>query len=1333
MEFVKSRSTVCRSLWLALRLSLLVVLFLQAGVTAALADKDVYVRWGTTSWNGVGGSVSAPGKSVSNNNNVWRDYNDHATVTFEVTPDTGYVISSVEWKHDDDDGFAPGTGTAILTPDVNGRYSFTLNDRDSSFQVTFALSATAQKSVIAYYGTNAFDFTSANPPDWGGGRVYRMAGGGPEQLGTSSYLVSDWSFSGDKTIRVIPGTAPNFTVASVKYSVATWQDPRNITLVGSWTTVSPDSNGDFILPATGTNSYVIYVQFAPAGAVGGNIGAWYGTNNTTAYDTPNANGNGGTVVKTSPGSTVTLANRAVNGVTVTTNSTVTFEVRPAANYKITSIMYGDTAPINAVAVPANQTTNMTFSFDVAGGHTYVIWVVFTSTAASSFVVTGTVDPATDALCTANDVSPSPQTININQTGSFNLSTSTNCQIDCVNFNSGGCIAWGGTGTTYTTPPITAISNFTVKFKPIGYTIDAIIDPSSPSGSGTITPAGAVATGNAIQVAQASSQGFTITANTGYSIAHVYVTDANKSWTNHDLVPMAGDTYTFTNIQANGSIKVHFVANVPASGYDYCQIPPFVQGRSDLIPNVLVVFDNSGSMGGNDSDGFAYYNRKSYSCTAAHNATTNLCSTIFYGYFDPYKMYKTDSGNSNVYLINNVTLNLSNTNGLSGNYLNWRNMNKVDVIRKVLVGGRVTAKASSTLAGSSRGTIATKYLYTDNGKWVEYGTTEPRGLIQEYADRVRFGLEVFGSTSNATNDGGTIVAKLGSPIATMVAAVEGSKTNPTTSTPIAEALYEAIRYYQAKPSAYNSSTDYGDTTWNPTTSPIIQYPCQKHFVLLLTDGEANSTDKLPGLTNPTMNSYTDGVFNVNTWVNRLVAADKPASSDGKYVDGVGYYAHVTDLRSSSYGNDIAGTQTIAFYTVYAFGDGSGTKTLQSLSKYGGFENKNGNDAGTDPNKYPSPDQVNEWDLNADNVPDTYFEGDDGAIIGAKLIEAIKSMIAKVSSGTAASILANSEGSGANLLQAIFYPNKIFDAQTEANWTGELHNLWYYIDPFVSNSTVREDTDYVSGNTHYLNLTSDYVVNYYFDGTATAVNLSMDADANGSGETSISTGVSPDAVKSIWRAGRNLWAMNAGDRKIYTACSIKDATCLACLGAAGCPGGVTDSGMMAFTTANKAVVGNYLQAADAATAETIIDYVRGVDVDNYRKRTVTLTTPSGTNVWKLGDIISSTPRLQSNMKLNSYDLPQPAGYGDTSYGSERYKKGFIYGTTYKNRGMVFAGANDGMLHAFKLGILDVTASGDRKATLTGTDLGQESWAFIPSSALPYLKYMGDPAYGDKFHVN
>ncbi len=104
------------------------------------------------------------------------------------------------------------------------------------------------------------------------------------------------------------------------------------------------------------------------------------------------------------------------------------------------------------------------------------------------------------------------------------------------------------------------------------------------------------------------------------------------------------------------------------------------------------------------------------------------------------------------------------------------------------------------------------------------------------------------------------------------------------------------------------------------------------------------------------------------------------------------------------------------------------------------------------------------------------------------------------------------------------------------------------------------------------------------------------------------------------------------------------------------------------------------------------------------------------------------------------------------------------------MVFAGSNDGMLHAIKLGLLGLYNGADLQATLgthcsakvsqacycsggsypcssgsmtpscpgsescvMDSDLGQEMWAFIPKNSIPYLKYTADPGYCHLYFID
>lgn len=213
---------------------------------------------------------------------------------------------------------------------------------------------------------------------------------------------------------------------------------------------------------------------------------------------------------------------------------------------------------------------------------------------------------------------------------------------------------------------------------------------------------------------------------------------------------------------------------------------------------------------------------------------------------------------------------------------------------------------------------------------------------------------------------------------------------------------------------------------------------------------------------------------------------------------------------------------------------------------------------------------------------------------------------------------------------------------------------------------------------------------------------------------------------------LWKRNvtsSGDpRNIYTVTNSAANTPLSSF--------VNDGTFNASTT-----VQSLLQATSTSEAGTIIDYTRGIDQPSsgYRSRMVTLANCGAsdsegcTREWKLGDIINSTPKLESTIKLQSYDQPTPQGYGDSTYGT------FASSTNYQQRGMAYVGSNDGMLHAFNLGILDVSGqTATHKATIRDSNghnanLGREEWAFIPRNALPYLRYMNNPAYPHLYSVD
>jgi type IV pilus assembly protein PilY1 len=1068
------------------------------------------------------------------------------------------------------------------------------------------------------------------------------------------------------------------------------------------------------------------------------IDAAFGTNNSGTDYWPPANGTGGTVQFYSRNCShwndggCSSWNYSWTSMSSGHDTSVSpygtsprFKVTPSNGFRIKFIKYaergsqdwGHTLTGWTSVVPSDPTVayDFTLSNITMSNTKYVLWVCFEAASANYTVTASVFQDATPTTCQSTSYITQIGTVTGNSTTSLStsvvsggttdvsFSAGTGCEVQDVLFNGNSV---GIQASPYTTSAINSTSTVVVKFRPATYTITSSIDSTSPgyvSGTGLAT-SGSISPMGATAVGKNASQTFTITPASGFRILNVRVTDANMSYTNKDLGAISnqyGTSYTFSNVTVSGTLVATFASDSTTVN-NYCQTPPFLSSQTSLKPNVLIIFDTSGSMGD-----YAY---------SANNATYSS-NTSYYGYYDNTKMYKITS--STVHNINSAGLNKaaacssqSTNNICSGNELNFRNMKKVDVIRRILMGGKINDR-----------TATTKYLLTNNGKQIEYGTSLPTGVVQVMDGKVRFGLMVFNANgsniaSMGGGDGGKIVAQVGSAAATLITVMEGTETDPGGNTPLAESLYEAIRYFEAMPSAYNTGVDYG--TMDP-----VEYLCQKHFVLMITDGQPTNDANIPGESGATVTdtSYT-------AW--KATANAKTTKPTTGLLPWVAYYAHVNDLRSATVGKSaILGKQNITLYTVYTFGDGTGANILKEAARYGGFNDTD--ELGTA--GYLVPDKLKEYHAagttDAPNtVEDNYFQASQGEVLETSIIGAIEGILAKVASGTAASILSNSEGSGANLLQAVFYPNKIFKNSTSVDWIGEMQNLWYYVDPFLSNSTIREDTGYTSGD-HTLNLKSDYVVRFYFNDSETLAELKEDTNGDGAGEIIRGTDVSPDDVNSLWRAGKLLWSRTAESRTIHT--SIDGQSLYTPVTDSSPPKG-------GFYTGSTRATGliPYLQAADLTEAQKLIGYIRGTDPvsGGYRNRTVSLITNTSTttyplNEWKLGDIITSTPRIQSTNKLHTYNLDTPAGYGDKSYAS------FIKTPEYKKRGMVYVGANDGMLHAFKLGTLTVSGSsitGDTKAILSGTNLGEEQWAYIPRNALPYLKYYADPnSYKHIYYVD
>lgn len=696
---------------------------------------------------------------------------------------------------------------------------------------------------------------------------------------------------------------------------------------------------------------------------------------------------------------------------------------------------------------------------------------------------------------------------------------------------------------------------------------------------------------------------------------------------------------------------------------------------------------------------------------------------------------------------------------SGNLLNYLHMARIDLLRWAMTGGspstcnasdwtrcdprvyndsgmqasgKVGTVCKDNLQLNSAGTVTGHgcILKADDGTRVSVPWSRiSEGLVFQFHDlpiQPRMGAMFFEGTgvkSNYVYVGDFTSANSRSSYTYQNLLTEVNATGPGGYTPTGPAMWDTLNYLSQNNPEYGGiapQSGSGDAWKNPMYDcpdkgggNCIFIPCAMNFVLLMSDGLWNQ-----GGGPPAANSC-----NVNTSY-ELHSADPVVPA---------YKMHMGFTNVMAEG---APSQKVSsVYTVGMFISTAGQNALQNTAIYGSFDNSSKtwpsnrtnypgkqtgdptncaitdtgamcpSNQGTGSNCNALPTSSVDWDKNGDGVPDTYYVADDALNIRNKIMDAILDMLRRTASGTAVSILASGEGSGANLLQAFFYPKKAFE-DTDINWVGEMQNLWYYIDPRLQSSTIREDTD----TDKELNLQNDYIVHFRFD---SSVNKTKADRYNNAG--AYQNTVDLEEVKNLWEAGKILWLRNLGlsSRTIHTTLN-----------------GTTLTNFRSLDP-NNATVRAHLQAADSAEATKIIDYVYGIDQTGYRNRTVTIpAVDSAPRVWKLGDIISSTPKLQSWVALNSYHIAAPYGYGDNAY------QKFIKSENYKTRGMVYVGSNDGMLHALKLGMLEMIndpSDYDRVAKLSGTDIGKEEWAFIPKNALPYLKYLTDTNYCHLYYVD
>ncbi|HEV8619404.1 MAG TPA: hypothetical protein VGQ79_00100, partial [Nitrospiraceae bacterium] len=431
-----------------------------------------------------------------------------------------------------------------------------------------------------------------------------------------------------------------------------------------------------------------------------------------------------------------------------------------------------------------------------------------------------------------------------------------------------------------------------------------------------------------------------------------------------------------------------------------------------------------------------------------------------------------------------------------------------------------------------------------------------------------------------------------------------------NSPLSEALYEGLCLFRkSQGPCYSNSgswtTGYssggigavGDPFYFASMNQMVR--CAKCFVLMISPGIGVSDGNAPDLQTPFVNLFTGANIGV---VSSGAAGDR--------LDDVAYYGRTHDLRS-----DLTGTQNVRFYGVNAMGGPTGAKLLASAAKYGGFEDRNNDNAvdltGSQTCTYPAGSNLNpgpgttgtsnpEWDLDGpagvpDCVPDTFFDASEGGDLEAQINAAIAAILKKAASGTSISVLASSSTGEGALFQAFFYPST-FEANSEIKWTGFVQGL--FVDPF---GNLREDRGGSGGAADgKLVYSDDNIVVTRTDPSSGDVVVDRYADVSPADGLADSTTpyetVTLREMQGIWEAGKKLALrdISSSPRNLFTWVDLDN-------------DGVVDSGeQQAFSTANASTLSPYLRAASSGTytATNIINFIQGTQVSGMRNRQVTV---------------------------------------------------------------------------------------------------------------------------------
>ena len=313
---------------------------------------------------------------------------------------------------------------------------------------------------------------------------------------------------------------------------------------------------------------------------------------------------------------------------------------------------------------------------------------------------------------------------------------------------------------------------------------------------------------------------------------------------------------------------------------------------DLEPNILIIFDSSGSMGTVDVPGDPYDAAVVYTGSYSSNAV--------------YERYWSWGSRSYEW-----RLFAGDVNDLNCTWI------KDDLVDQGYAYGRIYSSSYACGGFRRRLRLGNFMNYDESG----VGTAKSRIEVAQQVvtdminntTGVRFGIMKFNP-----DQGGHIVDEIGTEKTTLINDI--ADITASGWTPLAETLAEAGLYFAGMSSWYNSGVTY--------TSPM-QERCQKNYIIIMTDGQSTQ-DIDSGLTDT---DYING-DKIGDYDNDHSGSEADYADNGSdYLDDVAQYLYENDTNLSLGDGTAFDKQNIVTFTI---GFKTSNQLLQDTAVNGGGE-------------------------------------------------------------------------------------------------------------------------------------------------------------------------------------------------------------------------------------------------------------------------------------------------------------------------------------------------------------------------------------------------------------